>query len=212
MKEIHELLDLHDSSIELILSFGWDDDHLPQHLVERLRRPRNRTLEPSNEMSHVYKMYHRFEAKDIHLGIFKMHIFREMETTTTKWLKKPEHMEKIRTYADILVKRRRDRASTPRWESFALGVRYFCPHEECSLKGQALESREDFFDHLNTEHALMKNIMKSEREKSRPVRKVRSFKSMGSGGNSAEVKSRDPPTTAGPADLEAELDRGRKFL
>ncbi|KIX04444.1 uncharacterized protein Z518_05312 [Rhinocladiella mackenziei CBS 650.93] len=208
MKEVHELFSLHDPSIELILSFGWDDDHSPQHFVERLRRSRNRTLEPSNEMKHTYKMYHRF---DIHLGIFKKHIFRKMETATTKWLEEPKHMEEIRTYANILVERRRGRARTPRWESFALGVRYFCPHEECSLKGHALESRDDYFDHLNTEHALMKNIMKSKLEKSRPVRKVRSLKSMGRGGNSAEMKSREPPTSAGPVDLEVELDRGRKF-
>jgi hypothetical protein len=58
----------------------------------------------------------------------------------------------------MLVSRRRARAATTRWETFALGVRYFCFHDEC--KDRSFDSRGDFHEHLDRKHRLMKEAAK----------------------------------------------------
>jgi len=203
MKEITTLLDENEPAIDLLLSLGTDEHHA--WFYEKLRhfiptssfKPPTTTdnsptspTSPSkkaitDEEGRSYNHYHRFEIPDIKLGWRKKHFLTELEAATEKWLSDPAQQADITRYAQTLVERRRARAATARWETFALGVRYVCFHEECAKRrresggGGEMElftGRGDFFDHLDRRHDLMRLAARG------------------------VVK-----------DVEAELDRGRRF-
>ncbi|KAL1840034.1 hypothetical protein VTJ49DRAFT_905 [Mycothermus thermophilus] len=211
IKELTWLLEEPDQSppIDLLLSLGTDEQ--PSCIYEKLRSffPLDSATDKDEQAAAIreaqdraYNHYHRFEVPAIKLGWRRKPYIDEIERTTEAWLAEPEHKELITRYASMLVERRRARAATDRWESFALGVRYVCFHEGCPLaprtaasadgqlgqdqqqpKQQQQEqepytmfkSRGDFFDHLDRRHALLKMA----------ARKM--------------------------VDLEAELDKGRRF-
>lgn len=64
--------------------------------------------------------------------------------------------EKVRTKihdcAQELVRIRRLRAQTMRWETFATGVRYYCRIPNCNYPKKIFETRNDLLDHLQIEH------------------------------------------------------------
>ncbi|KAH8897000.1 FabD/lysophospholipase-like protein [Thozetella sp. PMI_491] len=152
IKEITALLDVSgEPAIDLLLSLGTDEHTV--WFYERLRKHNTRP-DVSQEMGRSLRDYHRFEVPDIKLGLRKKYILREIEETTEKWLE--GQTEQITKYAEMLVKRRRARAETTRWETFALGVRYFCFHEECTARDLAFDSRGEFYDHLERTHRLRK--------------------------------------------------------
>jgi hypothetical protein len=188
LKEITSLLDETEPPIDLILSLGTDEHHA--WFYEKLRSFTSQypTATPDKdkwaigeEEGRSYNHYHRFEVPGIRLGWRKKFFLREIEEASEKWVSSPEQQARITQYARMLVERRRARAATARWETFALGVRYACFHEGCVMKRQAEEEnrmftgRGDFFDHLDRRHDLMKMAAK------------------------------------GTVDVEGELDKGRRF-
>ncbi|AEO64088.1 1e61e135-7bb5-4506-85fe-6b40823d76de [Thermothielavioides terrestris] len=192
LKEISSLLDESEPAIDLLLSLGTDEHHA--WFYEKLRGINTATAASaadrqaiSKEEGRSYKHYHRFEVPDIKLGWRKKYFLREIEQATDAWLAAPAQQAEITRYATMLVERRRARAATTRWETFALGVRYVCFHDECKGDGRAealeeqdrgvrwFEGRGAFFDHLDRKHRLLKMAAR------------------------------------GPMDVEKELDKGRRF-
>jgi hypothetical protein len=164
LKEITSLLDETDPSIDLLLSLGTDEHHA--WFYEKLRSfttPQPASTTPAqakeainSEKDHSYNHYHRFEVPGIKLGWRKKFFITEIEEVTEKWLSSPAQKANIAEYARMLVERRRARAATAQWETFALGVRYFCFHEGCAMKEsqQVYTGRGSFFDHLDRRHEL----------------------------------------------------------
>lgn len=162
LKEITALLSgPGEPPIDLLLSLGTDEHHA--WFYEKLGRPSSMGSSPSQadidrEEGKSFLHYHRFEVTDIKLGLRKKYYLRDIEEATEKWLAGDHQKEEIRRYAEMLVNRRRARAATTRWETFALGVRYFCFHDEC--KDRSFDSRGDFHEHLDRKHRLMKEAAK----------------------------------------------------
>ncbi|KAH6640517.1 patatin-like phospholipase-domain-containing protein [Chaetomium tenue] len=188
LKEITSLLDEAEPAIDLLLSLGTDEHQA--WFYEKLRsftsqHPATTSAKDQwaigEEEGRSYNHYHRFEVPGIRLGWRKKFFLREIEEASEKWVASPEQKTRITQYAQMLVERRRARAATARWETFALGVRYACFHEGCVMKKKAEEEnqlftgRGDFFDHLDRRHDLMKMAAK------------------------------------GAVDVEGELDKGRRF-
>ncbi|KAK3504142.1 hypothetical protein B0T13DRAFT_459650 [Neurospora crassa] len=104
---------------------------------------------------HLYKHYHRFQVSPLSLSPFPFsfsslpfsslpfrrrhrttnnnHHLDEIEQATERWLSanNGEQRQLLKRYAEALVRKRRARSATTRWETFALGVRYFCWVEGC---------------------------------------------------------------------------------
>ncbi|KAK3995825.1 patatin-like phospholipase-domain-containing protein [Cladorrhinum sp. PSN332] len=167
LKEISVLLDnSQQPSVDLLLSLGTDEHHawFYEKLLSRSRLRSASTASPSqqsvlSEEGKSYNQYHRFEVPNIKLGLRRRHYLREIEEATKKWLEGDEQKASIRRYAEMLVDRRRERAETVRWETFALGVKYVCQHEGCKdkdNKGRGWGGRGDFYDHLERRHDLLK--------------------------------------------------------
>ncbi|KAK4154348.1 patatin-like phospholipase-domain-containing protein [Chaetomidium leptoderma] len=193
LKEITSLLDESEPAIDLLLSLGTDEHHA--WFYERLRafttttaaQPAAATTTAkdkqaiSEEEGRSYNHYHRLEVPGIKLGWRKKFFLGQIEEATTKWLDGAEQKAQITRYARMLVERRRARAATARWETFALGVRYVCFHEGCSERRKVSDEmhvftgRGDFFDHLDRRHELSKMAAR------------------------------------GMVDFEGELDKGRRF-
>lgn len=151
--------------IDLLLSLGTDEHNA--WFYEKLRRPSGAVgasmsqIDIGKEEGKSYLHYQRFEVTDIRLGLRRKHYLREIEEATEKWLTTDHQKDKIRQYAQMLVERRRLRAATPRWETFALGVRYSCFHDECKAADRTFDSRGDFYEHLDRKHRLLKEAAKS---------------------------------------------------
>ncbi|EGO53963.1 hypothetical protein NEUTE1DRAFT_68261 [Neurospora tetrasperma FGSC 2508] len=99
---------------------------------------------------HLYTHYHRFQVSPLSLSPFfslpfsslpfrrrhrttNNHHLDEIEQATERWLSanNGEQRRLLKKYAEVLVRKRRARSATTRWETFALGVRYFCWVEGC---------------------------------------------------------------------------------
>ncbi|KAL2119556.1 hypothetical protein VTJ04DRAFT_6517 [Mycothermus thermophilus] len=216
LKELSELFDETDLEksppIDLLLSLGSDEQH--SWIYEKLRsflplssatpNKEQQAEEIRNAKDRAYSHYHRFEVPAIKLGWRRKSYLEEIERATEAWLAEPQQKELIIKYATMLVERRRFRAQTARWETFALGVRYVCFHKGCIFAPKTPEetetadgedqqqqqeqkdderesmvklftSRGDFFEHLDRRHALTKMAAR------------------------------------GLADFETELDKGRRF-
>ncbi|KAL2161997.1 hypothetical protein VTH06DRAFT_7782 [Thermothelomyces fergusii] len=190
IKEITSLLDEPEPPIDLLLSLGTDEHRA--WFYEKLRSlaaPRGSPASAARDKSAIgeeegrsYIHYHRFEVSGIRLGWRRKFFLRQIEEATEEWLSRPEQKQRVARYANMLVERRRARAATARWETFALGARYACFHEECAGEGEKsaennglFTGRGDFFDHLDRRHDLTKRAAR------------------------------------GLADVEQELDKGRRF-
>ncbi|KAL2150734.1 hypothetical protein VTH82DRAFT_7297 [Thermothelomyces myriococcoides] len=190
IKEITSLLDESEPPIDLLLSLGTDEHHA--WFYEKLRSLASSRGSAASgtknqpaigeEEGRSYMHYHRFEVPGIRLGWRKKFFLRQIEEATEEWLSQPEQKARVTQYAEMLVARRRARAATARWESFALGVRYVCFHEECAGEGEKsaennrlFAGRGDFFDHLDRRHDLTRKAAR------------------------------------GLVDVEQELDKGRRF-
>ena len=180
LKELTALLsEPGEPPIDMLLSLGTDEHHA--WFYEKLRKPSaSPTPSPSQvditkEEGKSYQHYHRFEVTNIKLGLRKKYFLREIEEATEKWLAADEQKELIRLYAEMLVERRRARANTPRWETFALGVRYYCFHEGCKSAHKAFDSRGDFHEHLDRRHRLSKEAAKNTLDIERELDKGRRF-------------------------------------
>lgn len=155
-------------------------------------------LELRKSKGRLYKNYHRFQVSPLSLSPLRSLPFRrrnhldEIEEATERWLSANDGEQRLllKKYAELLVRERRARSATTRWETFALGVRYFCWVEGCEMnpethkKGhehgddggrkdgeegeeeteedKGFDTRGDFWDHLNSRHGLSKKARKGE--------------------------------------------------
>ncbi|KAK3692634.1 patatin-like phospholipase-domain-containing protein [Podospora appendiculata] len=171
LKELSALLDGGgDMAIDLLLSLGADEHHASWLYDKLLRRSVTARGEEepwwrrdiSKEEGRSYREYHRFEVPDIRLGLRRRKFLGEIEAATERWLRDERQRERVRRYAEVLVERRRERAGTARWETFALGVRYYCFHEGCRHgAGAGFGSRGDFYDHLDQSHDVLRLAARS---------------------------------------------------
>jgi hypothetical protein len=72
-------------------------------------------------------------------------------TLTTEYLNRVDVAKRCERIAEILVDRRRQRATTSRWEQYALGVRYRCHVRNCS-EGPTWRRQEELALHLQNDH------------------------------------------------------------
>ena len=79
----------------------------------------------------------------------KRKTFIRIKTAAERYCDTSEVKQKIKEIAVQLVKYRRQRARTARWERFALGVRYTCNWCEDSKE---LVDRDDVIDHVKIKH------------------------------------------------------------
>ncbi|KAK4219955.1 patatin-like phospholipase-domain-containing protein [Rhypophila decipiens] len=167
--------------IDILLSLGTDEHRA--WFYEKLRRPASENnISPTTSWREEirqqeglsYRKYHRFEVPDIKLGLRKKYFLSQIEEATEEYLSDMEVKKSIWRYAEFLVDRRRARAQTSRWETFALGVKYFCHHATLSNgdddngRGVAgcnslrattgFETRGDFYEHLEKRHNLSKLV------------------------------------------------------
>ncbi len=156
VKEINWLMEAPGGvpAVDLLLSLGTDEH--TAWFYEKLRKPVVSPPGLSEEKGRSYVDYHRFEVPNIKLGMRKKYFLREIEESTDAWL--ATQAEQISQYAAMLVERRRARAETHDWETFALGVEYECFHAECQTKSLRFENRGRFNDHLEEKHRFRKNI------------------------------------------------------
>ncbi|KAK5662082.1 hypothetical protein OQA88_10196 [Cercophora sp. LCS_1] len=181
LKEITTMLsEPGEPPIDLLLSLGTDEHQA--WFYERLRRPSSTASEASRsredinkEKNRSYNQYHRFEVTDIKLGFRKKYFLKEIEEATMKWLETDHQKEHLKRYAEFLVKRRRERAATVRWEVFALGVRYYCFHDECKDVDREWDGRGEFHEHLDRKHRLTKEVAKGRLDRETELDKGRRF-------------------------------------
>ena len=74
----------------------------------------------------------------------------DMESAFHKWAAKPENIKELEECADDLVKCRRGRMNTSKWERYATGSHYECPYQGCDPGD--LFGRDGFADHLTKKH------------------------------------------------------------
>jgi hypothetical protein len=78
----------------------------------------------------------------------------KMTNEFRRWLQKDGIEEKFRECARHLVRLRRVRMTTPRWERFALGQYFVCEVQRCPKdRDNKWLDREDFENHLRREHS-----------------------------------------------------------
>jgi len=80
-----------------------------------------------------------------------------IESATQKYLDFDHVKDQLRQCAKMLVERRRRRAQTMRWESFALGTRYRCIWEGCdfqSADGRPFRDQNELMDHFRSYHRM----------------------------------------------------------
>jgi hypothetical protein len=79
---------------------------------------------------------------------------KRIHSVTAAYLKQDEVIAKLRECARLLVDRRRLRAKTGRWETYALGIRYQCKEENCARKNWLFQNRNELIKHLRTDHEV----------------------------------------------------------
>ncbi|KAF2840455.1 FabD/lysophospholipase-like protein [Patellaria atrata CBS 101060] len=86
-------------------------------------------------------------------GIDAEKTIRLIREATTEYCKRDDVRVNIESCASLIVQYRHQRARTPQWERFALGVRYSCTLcQEVGRDAGDLGDRDDFADHLLLQH------------------------------------------------------------
>ncbi|KAK1774064.1 hypothetical protein QBC45DRAFT_53745 [Copromyces sp. CBS 386.78] len=100
--------------------------------------------ELKRQKGHLYHHYRRFQVSPLSLSpvvssslpfLRRRNYLKKIEEATERWLaaNNGEQRTLLKKYAEMLVRKRRKRSATTRWETFALGVRYFCWLEGCEM-------------------------------------------------------------------------------
>lgn len=118
-------------------------------------------------------MYHRLsvdqhlhsivldEWKPKHNGVMTKEM---MKFYTLAYLARPEVDRSIRECARELVRVRRGRAMTDRWESYARDFVYRCPEDSCTQKGRVFSRRRDLRRHATETHRYFLDVPASPQE------------------------------------------------
>ncbi|KAH7394188.1 acyl transferase/acyl hydrolase/lysophospholipase [Phaeosphaeria sp. MPI-PUGE-AT-0046c] len=75
-----------------------------------------------------------------------------LRKATSEYLERTDDKERLIKVARILVRRRRERAKTAAWESFALNVAYVCNKPDCPYTEKRFKSRARLLRHWIIEH------------------------------------------------------------
>ncbi|KAK7549176.1 hypothetical protein IWX92DRAFT_308424 [Phyllosticta citricarpa] len=77
-----------------------------------------------------------------------------MLAATMAYLSRPGPDAALRETAQLLVRLRRRRAATERWERFAARFAYYCPEPGCPAQGRGFESRAELRAHAHERHGF----------------------------------------------------------
>jgi patatin-like phospholipase len=80
---------------------------------------------------------------------------KKIKSQTASYLSRPKVYRRMWECARWLVKQRRDRALTERWEVFARRFVYFCPEPGCQGRSSAFLTRGELRDHGMYEHSYV---------------------------------------------------------
>ena len=132
-------------------------------IVRNLRQLDDLTETMEAQIDQVSKQEPRFpyfrisldvDDHSIELDETRHFAFKQIERAIIATTKEREKLYK--DCAAALVARRRERAQTSRWESFALGTRYRCPEPDCPFvqggKGPLFQDRNGLLEHLQVYH------------------------------------------------------------
>ena len=135
----------------------------PTTIVRNMRQLDDLTETMEAQIDQVVKQDPKFSYYRISLDVdghnteleeWRHFALKQVEQAITATAKDREEVHK--DCAEALVARRRGRAQTSRWESFALGTRYRCPETDCPFahggKGPLFQDRNELLEHLQICH------------------------------------------------------------
>lgn len=96
--------------------------------------------------------YCRFEVQDTsELKPEKLEVLELLRKINLEFLEKNEARHRLVKVAEVLVSRRKERANTPAWESFAQHIRYVCNKEACN-RPEPFSTRQALLRHWTQDH------------------------------------------------------------
>lgn len=106
--------------------------------------------------------YYRFDAKTRLEGLRQLDpssdsMHRYITRATGDYLKEADVQKQLDECAEKLVRLRRLRCNTSRWEAFAFGTRYRCKHDDVTCDFQTsrrVVDRDELLDHLRMDHNM----------------------------------------------------------
>jgi Patatin-like phospholipase len=106
--------------------------------------------------------YYRFDAKTGLEGLRQLDpsnepMHRRIKTATQCYIQEADVQKQLDDCAGKLVKLRRLRCNTSRWEAFAFGTRYKCKHDDetCDFqRDRRVVDRDELLDHLRMDHNM----------------------------------------------------------
>ena len=174
LREVDRAHDRNRGSVDVLVSFGWEDVERKHERFSKRRRAASKSCPQASSSSHVLS---GIEADDMPKdsdttdSSFRLKrdprnssMLREWTSSTPQKLQRfvDEYIandiakEQLTRCAEMLVARRRDRAQTERWERFASGTRFYCFEPECSRARRRgvkpFLCQNAILDHLRLEH------------------------------------------------------------
>jgi hypothetical protein len=138
------------------------------NVVAKLSEEVDRKMQEFDDKSSNFR-YHRFDVasglenlnwKECTSKKKELKLEENIKEITRTYLQKPKVKFALSECAEMLVRWRRLRAQTSRWETFAFGSRYHCPLRDTkvcrysSASSPPFENRDDCFDHLRRDHEV----------------------------------------------------------
>lgn len=87
---------------------------------------------------------------------------KEIRRAFAEWAIEPETVEQLRQCATELVRCRRERSVTARWERYATGCQFKCNLRGCPKAEEEFHDRNLFKDHLRREHSKAEHELEKE--------------------------------------------------
>ncbi|ERF76103.1 hypothetical protein EPUS_01436 [Endocarpon pusillum Z07020] len=106
--------------------------------------------------------YYRFDTKTGLEGLRQLHpssdsMHRHITSATEDYLQRIDVQKQLDECAEKLVRLRRLRCNTSRWEAFAFGTKYRCKHDDATCDFQVrrrVVDRDELLDHLRMDHNM----------------------------------------------------------
>jgi hypothetical protein len=136
-------------SVDLILSTGTSVAH--SKWSRALRRNSNKVY--ANPENHInYPLHHGYWRFDVDAHTDQT--LERLRKATIEFLSDTKEKERLVKVAKILVHKRRERAKTAAWESFAFNMAYVCKKPECpsAYAGKHFKNRAALLRHWIIEH------------------------------------------------------------
>ncbi|MCJ1250856.1 hypothetical protein MMC30_008084 [Trapelia coarctata] len=127
------------------------------HLGDIIDSMEERMLKASQDLNY-YRFCADLDPHSVKSDEWREHTASLIAVTTKKYLGTQPVDDDLSECAKGLVARRRARAQTMKWESFALGTRYRCPVKDCEYAKNGskmpFENQNELLDHLQIEHEV----------------------------------------------------------